>query len=339
MRRAVAGLGVAMLLGGCEVPPEAVAERYVVAREHGHARQAYGMLCQADRDVRAYRDFKRRQVVDVEERIDRLLARRTKVTTRLTDRAGRGAKVRVDIVRVDVTDSSRQLIAADLKSKGPGIASRLQKADLPTRTSTETVTLLHEGGAWRVFLDLPTKDRVARQARLESLKRRGRLRMHEGQLAWATELYEAAAELAPDDTKVKHALRVLGALTDEEVARRSAHQVALAYRSKVGVSRIKVVGRRVTGEVRNTGDRALDEIELLVIGLDREGAPITQVTVFPVRRAPRGDQAATPRLSAGLARRFAATFDDPPAGWTGKVKVRVVQVRLATPSSGHHSNQ
>ena len=224
MRRAVVvGLGAAVL-GGCEVLPEEVAERYVVAREHGHARQAYGMLCQADRDVRAYRDFKQRRVVDVEERIDRLLARRTKVTTRVTEQAGRGAKVRVDIVRVDVTDSSRQLIAADLKNKGPGTASRLQKADLPTRTSSETVTLLHEGGQWRIFLDLPTKDRVARQAELDGLKRRGRLRMHEGQLAWATELYEAAAALAPDDAKVKHALRVLGALTDEEIARRSAHR-------------------------------------------------------------------------------------------------------------------
>ncbi|MEM7676303.1 MAG: hypothetical protein AAF449_09910 [Myxococcota bacterium] len=138
VRAAVVWLGGAMFAAGCSVDPDIIAHQYVVAVEHGFARQAYGLLSQEDRDVRAFNDFRRERVVAVEERIARLLARRSRVEAELIQRGGRKARVAIRVTRVDVGPNSRRMIADDLKASGPGVASRLQKLDLPTRTSTRT---------------------------------------------------------------------------------------------------------------------------------------------------------------------------------------------------------
>ncbi|MEO1339404.1 MAG: hypothetical protein AAFV29_27440, partial [Myxococcota bacterium] len=183
------------LVAGCAVEPDIVAQQYTVACEHGFARQAYGLLSQDDRDVRAYNDFRNERVVAVEERIARLLARRSKVTAELIQQEGRQARVAICVTRVDVGPNSRQLIADDLESNGPGVASRLQKLDLPIRTSTRTLDLVREPGGWRVFLGLAQADAAAATAEVVRLKRLGEQRMARGHIEWALDTYEAAAAM------------------------------------------------------------------------------------------------------------------------------------------------
>ena len=300
-----AGLGLS-LTTACDTPPEAVAEQYVVAREHGHPRQAYGLLSQPDRDVRAYRDFAKAQVQAVNERIERLLARRTKVHVRSVAAESKQATAVVELVRVDVGDGSRQLIAAELKTDGPSVASRLQKLNLPTRTSTETLTLVRESGEWRVFLGLAAQDEVARQRDVDRLKRLGIQRMQQGHLAWAWETYEAARKLDPRDPGISHAITVLKTLTDEKHQAAQHAEEAAAYRPKVIVNRVKVQGRRVLGEVRNTGDRYVEQVEVTVTGLDRQGAPITEAVTYPVGAPSAPGPSSAPASRAGAARSSSA---------------------------------
>lgn len=327
----ILGLFAALATGGlaCEVPPVEVAAKYVVAREHGYGREAYGLLSRADRDVRAYRDFRRRRVKSVERRVDRLLARTTDVRAREVSTKGRGAQVAVEIDRVDVNDASRQLIARDLEAAGTDAARRLRRAELPVTTSTETIVLVREPRGWRVFLDLEGQDETERRREVARLRRLGQARMRAGDYRWAIETYETVAKLLPGDRDLEDALKVLRALTDKKAVARRRAERARAYRPKVAVSRVRVRGREVFGEVRNQGDQGLDRVEITVVGLDRNGVPIVQTKT----RAVDVDADGRP-LPTEHARRFRATFDEPPEGWTGAVEVEVTEVRL-TPHDPH----
>ena len=55
----------------------------------------------ADRDVRAFRDFKKEHVQNVEDRLARILARRNKIRVEVLNEDGRAAKVHARFVRVD----------------------------------------------------------------------------------------------------------------------------------------------------------------------------------------------------------------------------------------------
>ena len=302
-------------VAACGTPPEDVAERFVVAREHGYARQAYDLLSQPDRDVRAYRAFERAQVRTVDERVERLLARRTKVRVEPVEVVRRTARMAVELVRVDVSEGSRKLIASEL-ADGPAVASRLQKLDLPTKTSTESLRLVKEAAGWRVFLDLERQDKAARQSEVARLKRLGRSRMQDGHLDWARETYESAQRLAPSDPVIRHAIAAL----------RSARTIdeAAAYRAKVVVDRVKVRARRITGEIRNTGDRSLGDVEVTVTGLDGRGAAVTEASARPVRVEGGGSV-----FLPGHSRPFVVDFLQPPAAWKGAVEVRVTAVRFS----------
>ena len=299
---------------GCDAAPAEVAIQYVVAREHGHPRQAYALLSQDDRDVRAFRDFAKRRVRSIDDRVDRLLARRTKVRGRLIESDAKSAKVDIETVQVDIEGNARRLIADDLAENGPGIASRLQRMELPVVTANETISLVREAGDWRVFLDLSQGDRAAAARRLDDLKRRAGQRARHGQLEWARELYQRAAEIAPKDRQVQHALHGLQTVTE----------AALEYRAKVTVNSVRVEGQVVSAELQNHGRRDLDEVELLVVALDDAGAPVIEVPVVPVRY-PKSDE----RLAAGRSLKWKATIPGSFSRWTGKVDIRVVRVRLA----------
>ena len=206
------------------------------------------------------------------------------------------------------------------------MATRLQKLDdLPARTSTMTVDLRHEAAGWRVFLDLATTDKAKRIVELDRLRKLGRERMLSGDLRWAQETYESALRLAPRDRGIRHALAVLEALSDQEAMSARRAKQARAYQQKVVVDGVTVDKNRVSGEVRNTGEHALDEVEVTVTGLDKAGVPVTEAIAYPVRVSALDGGAPLP---AGHARRFRAVFEAPPAAWKGAVEVRVTGIRF-----------
>ena len=324
MKRAAVAL---LIFGGaCAAPPpDDVARDYVVACEHGHPRAAYALVSLLDRDVRAFRDFQRSEVRNVDDRADRILARRTKVKVRTVEADSRQARVYVETKRVDVSEGSHRLLAAELEDDGAVVASRLRRLDLPIRTSTATLNLRREAGQWRVFLDLATRDERSRRDEVARLKQLGRRRLASGQFGWARETYESAQRLAPGDRAIEHALSVLSTLGDQQAQAERQSQLARAYRTKIVVDGVRVRNNRITGEVRNTGDQPLAEVELTITGLDGDGLPITEVTAYPVRVS--ASRVGKPLL-AGHARRFESMFESPPRAWKGAVEVRVTQIRF-----------
>jgi len=96
--------------------------------------------------------------------------------------------------------------------------------------------------------------------------------------------------------------------------------------SKVHVARTVLDHEGVFGEVKNTGDRTLKEVEITIYCLNADGKPIFEEKFYPVLATELsfGDQGQP--LKPGYSRTFGVKMDDAPSEWAKKVDVKVTSV-------------
>ena len=115
-----------------------------------------------------------------------------------------------------------------------------------------------------------------------------------------------------------------------------ATQAATDYVPKVLVRNVSVGETAldeagVWGEVRNEGDKTLDEVEIVIYCLGSDGKPVFEKRYSPVLvttvSLPFSSDSNEP-LKPGYSRKFGVKLDDAPSDWTKKVRVEVVTVRF-----------
>lgn len=105
-----------------------------------------------------------------------------------------------------------------------------------------------------------------------------------------------------------------------------------AYLDKVLVSEVSV-GKSILdeagvfGEVKNSGDRTLKEVEITIYCLGSDGKPVFEKTYRPVLVSglTLGDNQP---LKPGYSRQFGVRMQDAPSDWTKKVEVRVTNIEF-----------
>lgn len=105
------------------------------------------------------------------------------------------------------------------------------------------------------------------------------------------------------------------------------------YISKVVVRNVKigqsVLGETgVFGEVKNTGDRTLRNVEITIYCLGSDGRPVFEKTYNPVLVTEFGLSADNQPLKPSYSRQFGVKMDDAPSDWTRKVDVKVTKVEF-----------
>lgn len=107
---------------------------------------------------------------------------------------------------------------------------------------------------------------------------------------------------------------------------------ATAYLDKVLVRNLHVgetvLGETgVWGEVKNTGDRTLKSVEIVIYCLGPGGKPVFEKTYSPVlvTDTPLFGQDNQP-LRPGYSQKFGVKLDDAPSDWTKKVEVKVTNI-------------
>jgi hypothetical protein len=86
-------------------------------------------------------------------------------------------------------------------------------------------------------------------------------------------------------------------------------------------------GMGVFGEIKNTGDHALKEVDLTVYCLGTDGKPVFEHTYYPVLVSDSGIGDNSP-LRPGYSRKFGYRLDDAPSDWGKKVDVKVSRVQF-----------
>jgi hypothetical protein len=110
-------------------------------------------------------------------------------------------------------------------------------------------------------------------------------------------------------------------------------EIVKAYLSHVTVSGVRVarsvLGQTgVFGEIKNTGDRMLKEVEITIYCLGRDGKPVFEKTYYPVLVTDMSFGDERKPLKPGYSRTFGVKMDDAPSEWTRKVDVKVTSVKF-----------
>ena len=108
-----------------------------------------------------------------------------------------------------------------------------------------------------------------------------------------------------------------------------------AYLDKVLLKNVRV-GKSVLdragvfGEVKNTGNRALKEVEIVIYCLDAKGHPVFEKTFHPVLVSDWAWSVSDGKLlKPNYSQTFGYSLDDAPSEWSKKVHVQVVSVEFA----------
>lgn len=109
----------------------------------------------------------------------------------------------------------------------------------------------------------------------------------------------------------------------------------VAYVSNVVISKVEVEQTilnepGVFGEVKNNGDKTLDEVEITIYFLDKQGNPVSEKTYSPINASARNfGMSDTSALKPKYSRKFGYKADDAPSDWSKKVTVQVTKVQFA----------
>ena len=93
---------------------------------------------------------------------------------------------------------------------------------------------------------------------------------------------------------------------------------------RVGKSTLDEPG--VFGEIKNTGDRTLREVEITIYYLGQNNEPVFEKTYRPVLVSDYSFGDANTPLKPGYSRKFGVKLDDAPSEWAGKVDVKVTSI-------------
>jgi hypothetical protein len=114
----------------------------------------------------------------------------------------------------------------------------------------------------------------------------------------------------------------------------SAVDPAIAtYLTKIAVSNVRVANSElgrigVFGEIKNTGDRTLKEVNITVYCLGPEGKAIFEKQFYPVLVSDLGSRNDNQPLKPGYSRQFGYSLDDAPSEWSKKVDVKVTSLEF-----------
>lgn len=91
-----------------------------------------------------------------------------------------------------------------------------------------------------------------------------------------------------------------------------------------------ITGKGVFGEIKNAGERSLDEVEITIYCLGADDRPIFEKTYRPVLVSSMGFGNDNTPLKPGYSRKFGVRLDDAPSGWAGKVDVKATSVKFSS---------
>ncbi len=145
-------------------------------------------------------------------------------------------------------------------------------------------------------------------------------------IGFATGLFGSLGHVGLRGTKSAAASSGVGA--------KSGSAAEVAYIEKVLVRNVRV-GKSVLdeagawGEVKNSGDRTLKKVDLVIYCLGADGKPVFEKTFSPVwvtEVSMPGDE--NEPLKPGYSRQFGVKLDDAPSDWSKRVEVKVTGVEF-----------
>jgi len=325
--RALVLAGTLLVLAlGCQGPEEALAG-YLDAVNQGSAVSAYKFVSSNDRQFKGIKQY----IADLSSERNNLVrafGARTTYKIKGVEKKGGQAGVTVEITAPDYAAIVAEVFSGDPEGISGESESRIRQqveqaykgGQIPMTDNEWVYQLVKEPEGWKVYLGWESEAKVRD------------LLLAAGKLAQDRKLYEAKAkyqEVLQQDPGNAEAQSRMAEL-DERIAQ---YEQGLAYLSNLAISSLRVMdsvggSKGIFMEIKNNGDRSLSVIELTMDFLDAGGNAAGSQSFVLVDDSRRKYDEAYAALLPGGSRRFGVSAKDAPAGWSGKVNVRVSKVQF-----------
>lgn len=285
-------------VSGCELPsgdtPESIAQAYLDAQLHGRHEEVYALLSSRDKAVKSQVNFTRDNSGPKNPMAVAFLDR-ISFDIQPAEVSGDRATVTYLVTLPDFSVLMSAAVSSSLSSLGNGedaqasalaeIAEKYSDKDLPTTTSSEVLELVMEEGRWRVFEDLQGK------AQAKALRRKVSALREEAHRAEMASLHEEALAKYRELLELEPTHEWAAAREKKLVDTLAAEKAARAYLPKVTLYELtsqyyktytdeKLPG--VEFKLKNTGDKALSKVQVVVYFKDADGKVIAEERYIPV---------------------------------------------------------
>ncbi len=317
----------AILGAGCKGPKEALTA-YLDAVNKGSAISAYKLVSSNDKsftDLKQYlADFSAQR-----NNLVRAFPERVTYKIKSVEKKGDQASVTVNISAPDYPAIITDVFGGDLGALGGESAASIKRTveqaykggKIPMTDNEWVYQLVKEEDGWRVYLGWEA------DAQIRNLLQQAEQLEKAGKLYEAKSKYQEVLQSDAGNAEVSARMPELERLI-------AKYEQAQAYLANLAVANTRVMGsvgggQGIFTEIKNNGDRTLAVVEITVDFLDSQGNVIGSKTFVPVDDSRKKYDEAYAALTPGGSRKFGVSAQDAPAGWAGKVKVRVSEVQFA----------
>jgi len=173
-----------------------------------------------------------------------------------------------------------QVLTGDVDVEA-ALEARVAAGGLPTVTTTLTVNLVRDADGWHVHQNLRAVALMTEALELEE----------NGNRSLALDRLREALAITPDSPELAETIAAMEARTEAEEERLRAEAAMAQYRGNILVEELRVFPAQtafgesvigLSGRIRNTGDRTLRQVQIIVYFLDDQGNEIGEKDFNPV---------------------------------------------------------
>jgi len=240
---------------------------------------------------------------------------------------GSNAQAIVEITKPDLTIIAADFISTSFalifwgkneKDLEKMIDEKFKNKSLPMTTIIKKYDLIKEEKGWRVFLNLEGQEKAKKSCeqaiQLEE----------ENKFEEAKAKYQEALLLDKNNETAQKKIAEIDKKIEEYKIKKAYFDKIKVMNVHVGTSYLDEVG--IFGEIKNNGDKTLNEIKIKIYCLDKNGKIVFEKICYPVlvTKYSIDDTSLKPNYS----RKFGCKLDDVPSDWSKKVKVEITDVEF-----------
>lgn len=329
---------VSILLISCQKKSaQSVLEKYLDAERRSNYSEAYEYLSMSDQETLSEEEFMQKYKPE-ESVLRNMMLEKMSYSISGMEVQNETASAEVTKKLPDLETMMADLFQDALLSVFSGTPSdtmmeelvkeKYKDGNFPMIEIVEEYNLKREQGQWKIFLDL--KIQVALEKLQEEVVKLKREKKFAEAIIKLEEIGKIASEYIENVTSE---IKMLESQIEKQEQEAILQKEKEKYFPKLLIKNVKVadtyLGVGVFGEVKNTGNRTLDRVKIIIYGLDKNGKAIFERDYHPVLVVKDSFSLNPDKpLKPNYSEEFGCRMDGAPSDWNRKVRIEVTDIEF-----------
>ena len=312
------------ILGCSNFPgPKEILTKYLDATLKGKKGDSYVYLSNSDKSVKSLEEY----AGSTEDNpIAKAFSSKISYEIKEIKITGKKANAIVTVKMPDYTAMMGDIMGAAFSSAFGGKKEDIEKVilekykdkNLPMTTTEETYVLTKEKDGWKLFFNWEIIKKM------ETVTNQVKQLLKDSKPDDAKAKYQELLALDKTISDTSSKIKELGTDIDNFKEIQEYIPKIVVKNIQIGESILDEMG--VWGEIKNTGERTLDKVEITIYCIDKSGKTIFEKNYHPVFVSEYSFSSASEPLKPNYSRKFGVKLDDAPSDWARKVNIKVTDV-------------